>query len=83
MLGGTEIERTVQIPVSDGKTAAWIYKNCRVLARHQKDDDIMEFDLALSAANDTRLSRLLGVEEQGHPTSVDEVGGSWDPLNNI
>ena len=83
MLGGTEIERTVQIPVSDGKTAAWIYKNCRVLARHQKDDDIMEFDLALSAANDTRLSRLLGVEEQGHPTSADEVGGSWDPLNNI
>lgn len=83
LLGGTDIERTVQVPVSDGKATAWIYKNCRVIAKRPIGDDILEFDLALSAANDARLSRMLGVEEQGDAMDASTSSGSWDPLNNI
>jgi GTP-binding protein HflX len=62
-LGGSEIERELILPVADGKTRAWLHRNAVIHSEQAGEDGRMHFRIALSAANNGRLSLLLA--EQG------------------
>ena len=58
-LGGEAIDREVRLPISDGKSQAWLHRHAKI--RHQQaDGDVIRYQISLSAADNARLNRLLG-----------------------
>jgi GTPase len=62
-LGGSELERDVVVPASDGRTMAWLHRNARIIEQQVEEGDRIRLRVRLSAANNARLvSRLADVE---------------------
>lgn len=64
-LGGSEIERELILSASDGKTRAWLHRNAVIHSEQADEDGRMHFRIALSAANNGRLSLLLAEQGDG------------------
>ncbi len=62
-LGGSELERDVVVPASDGETMAWLHRNARIIEQQVEEGDRIRLRVRLSAANNARLvSRLADTE---------------------
>jgi GTPase len=59
-LGGNEIERDVLLSNGDGATLAWLHRNTSILSHEGEGDDRHRYRIALSVANNARLTKMLG-----------------------
>ncbi len=58
-LGGNEVERYVSLSNGDGATLAWLHRNSRIIAYEKEGDHHCRYRIALSVANNARLSKIL------------------------
>lgn len=64
-LGGSEMERDVVLPVSDGSTMAWLHRNARIIGQQVEKGDRIRLRVRLSAANNARLASRLAEVQSG------------------
>jgi GTP-binding protein HflX len=66
LLGGTEIERQITLPDTDGATRAWLHRNARVIEEWEQGEGTRTFRVRLSSPNNARLSkRLANIVDSG------------------
>jgi GTPase len=58
-LGGSEIERDALLSNGDGATLAWLHRNSRIISTMPEGDHHHRYRIALSAANNARLTKML------------------------